>query len=536
MHVALRLILLLALCSGVARAHAAVADWVRQLATGDNSAKAEAIDSLGASGETVALPILQALQDGALHATPDGTVLVIDERGNAADAMSGAALSSVPEGTEKISINNRLRRQLGAALAALKLFAHDVQLRLNAARALQENAGEELLPLLDKALAKEREPAVKDALLIAQAKINLSSADAAKRLSAVRALANSSSGAVKTTLLAMAQRNADGSFAEPDAEVRHAAHMAARNIDTRIKRSELLGHAFSGVSLGSVLLLCALGLAITFGLMGIINMAHGEMLMIGAYATYAVQIVFQKYLAAHVDWYLLAAVPAGFLLAALVGMVLERSIIRHLYGRPLETLLCTWGISLILIQIVRQVFGAQNVEVANPSWMSGGIAMSSGLVLPYNRIVIIAFAAVVVLLVWLLMNRTRLGLYVRAVTQNRTMADCVGVATGKVDTLTFGLGCGIAGLGGVALSQIGNVGPELGQSYIVDSFMVVVLGGVGQLAGTIIAATGLGVVNKFLEPYAGAVLGKILVLAFIIIFIQRRPQGLFAMKGRSVEA
>jgi urea transport system permease protein len=294
-----------------------------------------------------------------------------------------------------------------------------------------------------------------------------------------------------------------------------------------------MGHVFSGVSLGSVLLLAALGLAITFGLMGIINMAHGEMLMLGAYATYLVQLAFRSYLPQHIDWYLAAAVPAGFLTAALVGMVLERSVIRYLYGRPLETLLATWGISLILIQLVRQLFGAQNVEVANPSWMSGGMILSSGLVLPYNRIVIIVFAVIVVLLVWLLMNRTRLGLFVRAVTQNRTMADCVGVATGKIDTLTFGLGCGIAGLGGVALSQIGNVGPELGQSYIVDSFMVVVLGGVGQLAGTIIAATGLGVVNKFLEPYAGAVLGKILVLVFIIIFIQRRPQGLFAMKGRS---
>ncbi len=256
----------------------------------------------------------------------------------------------------------------------------------------------------------------------------------------------------------------------------------------------------------------------------------------GAYATFIMQSLFRQYFPASIDWYLAAAVPFAFLLTALVGMALERGVIRFLYRRPLETLLCTWGISLILIQIVRTTFGAQNVEVSNPSWMSGGISFSSGLTLPYNRIVIIFFAIVVVGLVWFLLNKTRLGLFVRAVTQNRTMADCVGVPTGRIDMWTFGLGSGIAGLGGVALSQLGNVGPELGQSYIVDSFMVVVLGGVGQLAGTIIAAIGLGEVNKYLEPYAGAVMAKILVLVFIILFIQKRPQGLFALKGRSAEA
>lgn len=524
------------LMGGTTNVRAAAPDLVRQLATGGNAEKLEAIAKLSVSGEASALPILQALQDGTLHATPAGAVLIIDESGKTLDVISGKALEGVPADAEKVSINNRLRRQLLGALAALKLFAPDAKMRLAAAHALQENPSEDSLALIDKALASEKESEVRQALVLARTNANLSSADPKQRLRAVQALANSSSATVKTALEALTKKNDDGSFAEADESVRHAARMAVLSIESRVQRAELLGHAFSGLSLGSVLLLCALGLAITFGLMGIINMAHGEMLMIGAYATFVVQALFRTHFAAHFDWYLVAAVPAGFLSAALVGMALERSMIRHLYGRPLETLLCTWGISLILIQLVRQIFGAQNVEVANPAWMSGGIAFSSGMVLPYNRIVIIAFATVVVLLVWLLMNRTRLGLFVRAVTQNRTMADCVGVATGKIDTLTFGLGCGIAGLGGVALSQIGNVGPELGQSYIVDSFMVVVLGGVGQLAGTIIAATGLGVVNKFLEPYAGAVLGKILVLAFIIVFIQRRPQGLFAMKGRSAEA
>jgi urea transport system permease protein len=310
---------------------------------------------------------------------------------------------------------------------------------------------------------------------------------------------------------------------------------AIHSIDQRFLVPQMLGTLFYGLSLGSVLLLAALGLAITFGLMGIINMAHGEMLMIGAYTTYVMQTLFRHFLPGAVDFYIVAAVPAAFLVSGAVGVVLERTVIRHLYGRPLETLLTTWGISLILIQIVRSIFGAQNVEVANPPWMSGGFLLGGDVVLPYNRVVIIFFAAFVVFLVWLFLSRTRLGLYVRAVTQNRRMADCMGIPTPRVDWLTFGLGSGIAGLGGVALSQIGNVGPDLGQSYIVDSFMVVVLGGVGQLAGTIIAAVGLGEINKFLEPFAGAVLGKIFVLIFIILFIQKRPQGLFALKGRTAD-
>jgi urea transport system permease protein len=329
--------------------------------------------------------------------------------------------------------------------------------------------------------------------------------------------------------------NGDGHYAEPDAAVRVAAAAALRAIDGRASRAEFVGNLFYGVSLGSVLLLAALGLAVTFGLMGIINMAHGELLMIGAYTTYAVQSLFRAYLPGALDWYLAAALPAAFLVAFAVGVLLERGVIRWLYGRPLETLLATWGISLMLMQLVRTTFGAQNVEVANPSWMAGGVTVLGSLVLSYNRIAIIGFAVLVVSAVWLILNKTRLGLFVRAVMQNRRMADCVGVPTGRIDMMTFGLGSGIAGLGGVALSQLGNVGPDLGQAYIVDSFMVVVLGGVGQLAGTVIGALGLGEVNKFLEPLAGAVMAKICILVFIIIFIQRRPQGLFALKGRNVE-
>ena len=318
--------------------------------------------------------------------------------------------------------------------------------------------------------------------------------------------------------------------------MRTALRAAVDQIDGRLAWGERLGVVFTGISLGSILLLVALGLAITYGLMGVINMAHGELMMIGAYATYVVQNLFRSYLPGAFDWYILAAIPVSFLAAAAVGAVLERGVIRWLYGRPLETLLATWGISLMLMQAVRNLFGAQNVPVENPAWLSGGVAVMSNLTLPYNRIAIIVFAMLVLAGVSLMIARTRLGLFVRGVTQNRKMAACMGVNTARIDTYAFALGSGIAGLAGCALSQVGNVGPDLGQSYIVDSFMVVVLGGVGQLAGTVYAALGLGVLNKLLEGWQGAVLAKIMVLVFIVIFIQKRPQGIFAMKGRSAEA
>jgi urea transport system permease protein len=323
---------------------------------------------------------------------------------------------------------------------------------------------------------------------------------------------------------------------EEDKHVRAQLQTSLLTIQAALSWGEKLGALFTGISLGSILLLVALGLAITYGLMGVINMAHGELMMIGAYATYVVQGLFRQYLPGMFDAYLLVAVPASFLAAALVGAVLERLVLRHLYGRPLETLLATWGISLVLMQGVRSLFGAQNVGVENPSWMSGGVQLLANLSLPYNRLIIIGFALFVLVGMTLLISKTRLGLFVRGVTQNRPMASALGVNTARIDTYAFSLGCGIAGLAGCALSQIGNVGPDLGQSYIVDAFMVVVLGGVGQLAGTVYAAMGLGLMNKLLEGVAGAVLAKIAVLVFIIVFIQKRPQGIFAMKGRSAEA
>ena len=510
-------------------------ELIKGLAAEENDEKIAAISKLAESGDLAAIPVLQALFDGTLQASPkNGLVIVVNDR--AIDALSAKPIERLPDDLVSIDINNRVRRELNGALAALKLSAPERSVRLASAKQLQADADEASLPGIERVLPKEQDAEVKEILLLTQAQINLKNANPQVRLAAVNTLASTSNPNVKTLLAVMIEKKPDGSYGEPDSLVRVAAIEALNNIQGRLARLELASHAFNGLSLGSVLLLAALGLAITFGLMGIINMAHGELLMIGAYATFMIQSLFRQYFPASFDWYLVAAVPFAFIATAIVGMALERSVIRFLYGRPLETLLCTWGISLILIQLMRATFGAQNVEVSNPSWMSGGISFSSGLTLPYNRIVIIFFAIVVVGLVWFLLNKTRLGLFVRAVTQNRTMADCVGVSTGRIDMWTFGLGSGIAGLGGVALSQIGNVGPELGQSYIVDSFMVVVLGGVGQLAGTVIAAIGLGEVNKYLEPYAGAVMAKILVLVFIILFIQKRPQGLFALKGRSAEA
>lgn len=517
----------------LSNAHALDATALQNLATGDNDARITAIEALAAAGDVAALPVLRALQDGALQATPAGRLLIVTETG-VTDAVTNQPLASAPADAARITINNRVRRALDAALAAFKLFSPDSAQRLEAAQQLGEG-DPVLLPLVQKALTDEKDSAVRAALELAQSGMALQSDDPQQRLAAVQTLGNSAQEATKTRLLVLLEKDGAGQFAEPDAKVRVAAKKAIAAIEQRLKTAEYAGHVFTGISLGSILLLAALGLAIVYGLMGVINMAHGELLMIGAYATYVVQNLFKIHLPQYLDFYLVAAVPVAFGVAALVGMALERGVIRHLYGRPLETLLATWGISLILIQFMRTVFGAQNVEVANPSWMTGGVTVLGSLVLPYNRIVIIVFAMLVLCLVWLALTRTRLGLHVRAVTQNRSMADCMGVPAGRTDMLAFGLGAGVAGLGGCALSQIGNVGPELGQGYIVDSFMVVVLGGVGQIAGTVYAALGLGVLNKFLEPYWGAVLAKIMLLVFIILFIQKRPQGLFAVKGRTVE-
>ena len=482
---------------------AATADDASDFTAANSTQQAKLLEGWAARPEPARVELINSLQQGRI-------------------ALNGE--------TRTVRLNNRLRGLIETALASHQLLAADPALRLTAAQQLQKSARPAQLSFLEQQLVSETDSDVQSALSLALANLQLVDSNPAVRLAAVRLLGETGEPLARTRLENLLQPGV-----ETDAAVRTAAETSLAQVERKLLIGDVLGQAFSGVSLGSILLLAALGLAITFGLLGVINMAHGEMLMLGAYATYGVQLLFQRYAPGAIEFYPLLALPVAFFVTAGVGMLLERTIIRHLYGRPLETLLATWGISLMLIQLVRLLFGAQNVEVANPAWLSGGLHVLPNLVLPYNRLVIVAFALAVVVLTWLLLNKTRLGLNVRAVTQNRNMAACCGVPTGRVDMLAFGLGSGIAGLGGVALSQVGNVGPDLGQGYIIDSFLVVVLGGVGQLAGTVYAAFGLGVANKILEPQMGAVLGKILILGLIILFIQKRPQGLFALKGRVID-
>ncbi|MDD0838315.1 urea ABC transporter permease subunit UrtB [Curvibacter sp. HBC61] len=523
----IRLLFSLAALLAACQAHALDPAVALSLVSGDTDARIEALAKATATPDDPTAALIQALADDAVKVKGQ-QVWLIQKDGRGLDPVTGTA-SPVPDDAEDVINNNRMRGEIDAALAALKLFSPDEKVRREAVKTLETETDEARLPLIEKALAAETVPALKDQLAVVRARILLGSSDAARRLEAARTLGDSHNASTKTVLVERLKE-------ETDVGVKSAIQRSLQSIEASLVWSDRLGALFSGISLGSILLLVALGLAITYGLMGVINMAHGELMMIGAYATYVVQGLFQKYLPGAFDWYLLAAVPVSFLASALMGAALERSVLRFLYGRPLETLLATWGISLMLMQLVRTIFGAQNVGVENPSWMSGGVLLMGNLQLPWNRIIIIAFAAAVLLGMAFLIGKTRLGLFVRGVTQNRPIASCMGVNTARIDTYAFALGSGIAGLAGCALSQVGNVGPDLGQGYIVDSFMVVVLGGVGQLAGTVYAALGLGILNKFLEGFAGAVLAKIAVLVFIIVFIQKRPQGIFAMKGRSAEA
>jgi urea transport system permease protein len=515
-------------------AHAISPEALRDLAGDDGDARDHAITALVAGADPRALPVLEAWRNGNARRDAAGRVLLVDGD-TAVDAATGAPVVPAPADLDELTLNNRLRRELDSAINALRLGSTDVAVRLAAAKALAGEPDGVALPAIKAALAKESDAGIRLSLMLTSASIELATGDHDTRLAAVRTLEDSDQEATRTLLQQLLAKQGD-KFVEPDDGIRAEAAKSLRIVESRLARGDLVARVFSGISLGSVLLLAALGLAITYGLMGVINMAHGELMMIGAYATYVVQGLFRHYVPAAIDGYLLVAVPVAFIVSGVVGVLLERTVICHLYGRPLETLLATWGLSLILIQAVRTLFGAQNVQVENPSWMAGGLEVMTGIVLPWSRIVIALFAAAVLLAVWLLLTRTRLGLFVRSVTQNRGMAGALGVHTARVDMLAFGIGSGLAGLAGCALSQIGNVGPDLGQSYIVDSFMVVVLGGVGQLTGTVAAALGLGVVNKFLEAWSGAVLAKIAMLVFIILFIQKRPQGLFAFKGRTVEA
>lgn len=505
-------------------------DAVAKFANDDYSDTEEAIGVVASSGNALAFPIINALQDGRLMADPDSKkVYVTGANGKSIDAATGQPVASVPDSASAVRLNNRLRRSVDAALGALTLMSPDVTTRIQAAQSVFKSHEESALDAVNTALSKETNKSAKAALGDARAAILLFKPDATE-VEKLEAVATIKAHGDQEALAMLT-----GIGADQPASVTKAAASAIASIQSSLAVWSMAQNAWYGLSLGSVLLLAAIGLAITFGVMGVINMAHGEMVMIGAYTTFVVQEVIRTRYPGLFDYSLLIAVPLAFLVAGAIGVLIERSIIRFLYGRPLETLLATWGLSLVLQQAVRTMFGPTNREVGNPSWMSGAFELGQ-ITITYNRLWILVFTLAVFAILLAMLRYTALGLEMRAVTQNRRMAASMGIATSRVDALTFGLGSGIAGIAGVALSQIDNVSPNLGQSYIIDSFMVVVFGGVGNLWGTLVGAFTLGIANKFLEPMAGAVLGKIAILVLIILFIQKRPRGLFALKGRAVEA
>jgi urea transport system permease protein len=520
-----------------AAAEEALSASIEDLKSKSFRTKGAAVDVIAESGGDAARRILSALLDGRLKIQKtDGTVVVVDERASVlhvTDASTGAALGTAEKSTlKKIIINNKMRGKIRTSIARLSLRASDVGVRLRAVKSLYDSLSPETARLLRESLFQERDDDVQDAIRVALALVDLDSAQLLDRRAAISVLSGSVHMKVRNRLVEVVGSDSDGVFNEADPEVRKAAAAAIETIDSWRNTYALIETIFFGLSLGFVLVLSAAGLAITFGVMGVINMAHGELMMLGAYSTWVVQ----QAMPGQLEVSLLVAIPVAFAVSALVGVVIERGVVSSLYGRPLETLLATFGVSLVLQQTVRSVFSPLNRAVASPEWMSGQLVINDALAFTNNRLYIIVFSICVFLLLVALLRFTTLGLQIRAVSQNRDMARAMGVRGGWIDAVTFGLGAGVAGLAGVALSQLTNVGPNLGQSHIVDSFMVVVFGGVGNLWGTLVAGLSLGIVNKFLEPFVGAVLAKILVLVFIILFIQRRPRGLFPQQGRAAEA
>lgn len=539
MHKFLQLTIGLVLLLASLMAHAnAVAQHVEALTSSDSDAKVQAIQAIATSGDEQALTVLGQLLDGKLFVVEETGQLVYAKSTEGREWTVFSATDNSEVGVfkksalDKIKVNNSLRGVIRTAMASLQLSSKDPELRLAAIQNMRANLDASMTPILKAALGKEESSKVQEALEVTLALLAFSQIDDFHaRLLALDTLKDSDDPVIRVALDATLSAFPEGVLSAEDSKLKAGIVDAIEAIDGRKQIYGLMENLFFGLSLGSVLLLAAIGLAITFGVMGVINMAHGEMMMLGAYTTFVIQTALPQY----IDYSLAIAIPAAFLVAAIVGILIERTVIRHLYGRPLETLLATFGISLILQQAVRTIFSPLNQSVANPSWMSGTLQITETFGLTYNRLYIILFSLIVFALLMVLLKRSLFGLQMRAVTQNRRMANSMGIRSGWIDAMTFGLGSGIAGIAGVALSQVTNVGPNLGQNYIIDSFMVVVFGGVGNLWGTLVAAMGLGVINKIIEPWAGAVLAKIIVLVGIILFIQRRPRGLFALKGRAVE-
>jgi urea transport system permease protein len=520
------------LVAGAGLAHAGpYEDALAGFTTDEFSDTADAITAVATSGNPLAATLIEALQDGRLmFSTKDKKVFIKTKSDALLDAATGKpADGTPPDDIDTVRINNRLRSVIDAAIGALTLMAPDPNRRYDAAQAVFKSREASVLPALDKAIAGEANARVKRAMNEARAAIilNQEESSAADKIAAIAVVRDRGDQDALGLI--------DGLPSNLPDDVHKAARAASAKIQSNLAIWNAVQNAWYGLSLGSVLLLAAIGLAITFGVMGVINMAHGEMVMLGAYTTYVVQELIRTKNPALFDYSLAIALPLAFIVSGAVGILIERSVIRFLYGRPLETLLATWGLSLVLQQAVRATFGPTNKEVGNPSWMSGAFDLG-GITITYNRMWIIVFTGLVFVALLGMLRFTRLGLEMRAVTQNRQMAAAMGIRTARIDALTFGLGSGIAGIAGVALSQIDNVSPNLGQGYIIDSFMVVVFGGVGNLWGTLVGALTLGIANKFLEPFAGAVLAKIAILVFIILFIQKRPRGMFALKGRAIEA
>ncbi len=499
--------------------------------------KEATVATIADSGHPGAPFILTAFLEDRLYSRDSDLAIVIVKSGETetfdlVDPLTQADAGNVPkDGFTKIGTNNRLRRVLRTTVARFTLASPDAAVRLSAVQNMLRSLDDQTMDLLRARAAIETDAAVKDEIEIGLAMSSLDSGDAAAKLVAIDRLSDRVTTDVRNRLAAFLEKNPDGSFVEADDKVRAAAASAVAHIDNVRSFYSGVETLFFGLSLGSVLVLVAIGLAITFGVMGVINMAHGELMMLGAYTTYVTQLLMPD----SIGLSILVSIPAAFVVSGLAGVILERTVIRFLYGRPLETLLATYGVSLILQQTVRSVFSANNRAVETPAWLSGTWQINQALAITNNRLYIVLFTMLVFALLLAVLKRTRLGLDIRAVAQNRSMARAMGIRTQRVDAMTFGLGSGIAGMAGVALSQLTNVGPNLGQSYIIDSFMVVVFGGVGNLWGTFIGGMSMGVVNKLLEPYAGAVLAKIVVLVALILFIQRRPRGLFPQQGRSAE-
>lgn len=503
-------------------------DAIQQFVAGDFSQRQAMLSAWPGSVESLD-NLVELIANDELYQGNRGQTYLLNAEDQLFTYPDKTETSDWPSDLSQVTLTNTLRSALIFGQAKVKLESDKPAQRLQAVEILADNIDQVDPAIITAAAANEDNANVQKALTALQARIDFKNGDLPTQIEAVNLLADSDNPQVLVDLeSALASDNLDPTL---EAALSDARDSVAR----RIEISTWTGHIFTGMSTASILLLAALGLAITFGLLGVINMAHGELIMIGAYTTYVVQNLFQAYLPDMVGWYLLAAVPAAFLVSAVIGMIIERIVIRPLYGRELETLLATFGVSLILMQLVRMIFGAQNVEVSNVAWLSGAYQVSPSLVLPYNRIAIIVFTVIVVALLVYLLNKTRFGLFIRAVTQNRQMARAVGIPSARIDMMAFGLGSGLAGMAGCALAQVGNVGPDLGQTYIIDTFLVVVVGGVGQVWGAVLAALGLGVSGTVLEIGIGAVLAKIVLLVLVILFIQKRPQGLFALKGRFVE-